>query len=357
MGRGAQSASIVANVGRLGVFPPGTSLLALPNWRAPRVLLSKSGSPMRRWRDSAFFPAMLPIARLYRVAMRGKAALGWSGARRAPGKRWTLNEFLEDCLPAVASIALQTGHPGRTQRFILELRDQAGTIIGYLKCGTEALARQLLAREYAILRCLPTGLGPTPLKFGDFGDGTALLLSPIPGRPVAPNVPPAPGVLEFAKSLNVSPPLALTVHPYVRNVRARFGTRVDTILEDLAGKTWGVCLQHGDFAPWNLRRNRRTNSISAFDWEYGTSDGFPCTDLAYFILQVAALIYSWPPVKSAIYAATWLEAQPSLGLTGREARALVRLSMFEAYWRLEDVLFGADHPLQPWRLRIWRELW
>ena len=32
--------------------------------------------------------------------------------------------------------------------------------------------------------------------------------------------------------------------------------------------------------------------LSAFDWEHGIADGFPYLDLAYFILQVAALIYS-----------------------------------------------------------------
>ena len=66
----------------LGVFPPGTSVLGLPSWRAPRILLSKSGGPIQRWRDSAFYPATRSLAKCYRLALRGKAAFGWGEARR-----------------------------------------------------------------------------------------------------------------------------------------------------------------------------------------------------------------------------------------------------------------------------------
>ena len=208
-----------------------------------------------------------------------------------------------------------------------------------------------------MLRCLPTGIGPTPLRFGDFGDGTALLVTPLCGRLVAPKLPPAAGVLEFAKSLHVSAPQTLDSHPYVRAVRDLVGTQLDTVLEDLAGRAWPASLQHGDFAPWNLRRNRLANSLSAFDWEFGTPDGFPYVDLAYFILQVAFHIYFWPPAKSAIYAAQWLERQSTLGLTEREARALVRLAMFDAYLSAKDDGYQHDHPLQAWRRRISRGSW
>jgi hypothetical protein len=151
--------------------------------------------------------------------------------------------------------------------------------------------------------------------------------------------------------------LGLGSHPYVSTIRDRGGVWIDTILEDLASKVWPLALQHGDLVPWNMRRRQVGEGISAFDWEHGITNGFPYLDLVYFILQLAVLIYSWPPVKSAIYAARWLEGQPEFGLTGREARALVRFSMFDAYCRLEDDGFGDDHPLQPWRREIWRGLW
>ncbi len=345
------------NTEHIGVFPPGTALLALPSWRAPRVLLSKSGGPIRRWRDSAFYPATRSTARLYRLALRGKAALGWSETRQAVGDRWTLREFVGDCLPATASVVLQIRPPGPCQKYTIELRDQVGTIIGYVKYARQILARQRLEQEHTMLKCLPAGVGPTALKFGDFGDATALLVTPLSGRTPAAKLPPVPGMLEFVKSLEVSAPLALASHPYPRAIRERAGGWLDAILDDLAGKSWPVSLQHGDFVPWNLRRRQDGNGLSAFDWEHGIANGFPYLDLAYFILQVAVLIYSWPAAKSAIYATAWLERQPAFGLTGREARALVRLSMFDAYCRTEDDGFGDEHSLQPWRRRIWRGSW
>lgn len=86
-------------------------------------------------------------------------------------------------------------------------------------------------------------------------------------------------------------------------------------------------------------------------------DGFPYVDLAYFILQVALEMYSWPAVKSAIYATQWLERQSRLGLSEREARALVRLSMFEADMNAKEEGYPDDHPVRAWRRRISRGLW
>jgi hypothetical protein len=355
MGHVRPCGSGTANVNGLGIFPPGTPLLALPNWHAPRVVMSKSDGALRRWRNSSFYPATRLVAKLYRFAIRGRATLGWSEARQALGERWSLHEFLEDCLPATASIVLLTRPAGPAQKFTAELRDPAGRITGYVKYGKEALAQRRLTQDYMMLMRLPAGLGPTPLKFGNMGDGTALLVTPLCGQEIRARLPPASEVLEFAKSLEISSPLALDDHPYIRAVRQRIGTRLDAILEDLAGRAWPIVLHHGDLTPWNLRR--RDDGLRAFDWEFGTPDGFPYIDLAHFILQVAFLIYSWPPVKSAIYATEWLKRQSTLGLTDREARALTRLAMFDAYLRAKEDGYRDDHPLRAWRRKIWGGVW
>jgi hypothetical protein len=355
--RMASRPEAAVSTGPPGVFSPGTTLLALPSWRAPRLLLSKSGGPIRRWRHSAFYPATRSMARLYRLALRGKLAIGWGEARHVVSERWILREFIDDCLPEMDSVVLHTRPSGPAQKFTIELHDRAGTIIGYVKYGTEPLARRRLEQEHAMLARLPAGMGPTPLKFGNMGDGIALLMSPLGGRVVPAKLPPTPEVLEFVKSLEVSAPISLAAHPYVRALRELVGTQLDTVLEDLAGKAWPISLRHGDFAPWNLRQNRYARNLSAFDWEFGTPYGFPYADLAFFALQVAFLIYSWPPVRSAIYTTQWLEQQSTLGLTQREARALTRLAMFDAYRDARDDGYPDDHPMRAWRRRIWRGLW
>lgn len=344
-------------VERLGAFPPATPLLALPNWRTPRLLLMKSGSWIQRWRSSAFYPATRARAKVYRLAMRSKAAIGWGEVRQAGCDYWALGEFVADCLPGMASVAMQTRPLGLAQKFTIEIRDRVGTVIGYLKYGVEPLAQRRLTQEHAMLTRLPAGFGPIPLKFGNLGDGTALLVAPLRGQDVRAGLRPPPELLEFIRSLEVSAPFALDAHPYIRGVREAVGTQLDTIFADLADRAWPIALHHGDLAPWNLRWNRYSRSLSAFDWEYGTPEGFPYTDLAYFVLQTAFLIYSWPAAKSAIYATQWLGQQPTLGLADREARALTRLAMFDAYRRAKAEGCTDEDPFQAWRLYIWRGSW
>jgi hypothetical protein len=341
----------------LGVFGRGAPVIALPNWRAPRLLLSRSGGPLQRWREAAFFPASRPMAKAFRLVMRGKAFLGCGEVHRAVGDDRILREFVGDCLPATEALVIQTRPPGPDQKLTIELRDRAGTIIGYVKYGTEPLARQRLAREHEMLTRLPAGMGPAPLKFADMGEGLALLVAPLYGRPVGTKLPPPPEVLEFTKSLTGSDPLPIALHPYIRGLRDHIGRQFDIILTDLAGRDWPIALGHGDYVPWNLRWDRDSRRISAFDWEFGTLEGFPFVDLAYFILQVAALLYSWPAVKAAIYATQWLAGRPMLGLSEREARGIIRLAMFHAYSRARAGGFADGDGIQAWRLRIWRGLW
>jgi hypothetical protein len=45
--------------------------------------------------------------------------------------------------------------------------------------------------------------------------------------------------------------------------------------------------QHGDFAPWNLRRYQ--GAIAAYDWEAGKAEGLPLQDIAHFFAIQAYL--------------------------------------------------------------------
>ena len=344
------------DIGCLGVFPSQTPLIALPNWRVPRVLLPVSGGAARRWRASAFYPATRSTARAYRLAMRAKAALGLGEVRRVVEANWDLEEFLKDCISGVTSVVVQTRPAGPSQKFTFELRDRRGTVIAYLKYGSEPLAQQRLAHEHAILSSMPVGLAPAVLKFAKMGNGTALLVTPLHGRPMPARLPPPSSVVEFVLSNAGCATAAASDHPLLLVMRRSAGEALDPILEDFFDRPWPVGLQHGDFVPWNLRCGR-DGRLSAFDWEYGTLAGLPYLDLAYFTLQVANHLYAWPAVKSAVYTAQWLVAQPALRLSSNDARAVIRLAMFEAHRRALQEGYSNEHPLQNWRRRIWRGLW
>jgi hypothetical protein len=75
--------------------------------------------------------------------------------REARSIRWALAEFVDDCPPGIAFLVMQTRPPSLSRKFTIETRDRVGTIIGYVKYGTERLAQRPLSQEHATLTRLP----------------------------------------------------------------------------------------------------------------------------------------------------------------------------------------------------------
>jgi hypothetical protein len=334
-------------------FPPGARVLALPTWQQPRLYLPAQRFD-ERWRASSFYPASRFPARLYRLLLRSKATTGLAGVRVARSNGWLLGEFIQDVLPQVVSAVILVGTPGPAQKITAQLRDGKGRIVGYLKYAEKVAARERLYNEHLVLAGIPEGLGPEALKYGVLGDGRALLTAPILGRRLPATLPPADGVVGFSMSFTVSPPVPVEAHPWVRKTNeGKGGGRLGSCFEALAGRRWPVVAQHGDFAPWNLLR-RSEGTIRAIDWEYGTLEGFPHLDLAYYLLQTSALMYRWSPAKAADCTCKFLVKELRGALSSVEAKALTRLAAFDAYQKALDDGHTPDTGLQPWRRQIWK---
>lgn len=332
-------------------FPPGARVLALPSWRRPRLYLSTQ-NPFQRWEHSSFYPASRTGARLYRLALRLKAAAGATKTRTVPSSDWPLGEFVRDALPRTTFVVVLRGTPGPAQEITAQLRDERGRVSGYLKYAEKVAARKRLHREQLMLRDIPKGIGPEPIKLGPLGEGEALLKSPVPGRLLAATLTPPRTMIGLLESLVVAPPMPLEAHPWVRHMRDRGMPELDDWFETLAGRNWPVAIQHGDFVPWNLLVGP-DGTLRAIDWEYGTLEGFPYLDLAHYVLQTAALIYRRPPAEAVRYAVRYLCQQPELALSGAEARSLIRLAAYDASRKsLEDGQLP-DAGLQPWRRAVW----
>ncbi len=75
--------------------------------------------------------------------------------------------------------------------------------------------------------------------------------------------------------------------------------------EALIRSLFGVALRgvicHGDFARWNLRK-QRDGKLIVLDWEWGHRDGMPGIDLVHYFLQDMRLVRRMPP-EEAIQAA------------------------------------------------------
>lgn len=334
-------------------FPPNSQVLALPSWRSPRLYVA-SQDAMQRWTQSSFYPAYRRSARLYRVALRLRAAARLAKVHEVYSKDWPLQEFVQDMLPQLASAVVMVGTPGPSQELTVQLRDERNGVVGYLKYAEKEAARRRLRQELSMLTNIPDGLGPKPLKFGSLGNGEALLKSALSGQPLLATLPPPEDVVSFPNTLVFSTPMDLEAHPWVRRVLRDWGTpELDECLEPLAHRDWPVTVQHGDFTPWNLLRAPNGN-LGAVDWEYGTLEGFPHLDIAHYVLQCTALIYRRTPREAARYTVKYLSGQPSLGLSSAEACALTRLAAYDAYQKnLED----GEPPskgLQPLRQTIWK---
>ncbi|HBN08162.1 MAG TPA: hypothetical protein DD435_05795 [Cyanobacteria bacterium UBA8530] len=140
-------------------------------------------------------------------------------------------------------------------------------------------------------------------------------------------------------------------HPWVLEQR-QAGDNLEGLLEPLSGRAWETVISHGDCAPWNLRACPR--GLMAFDWEYGRLDGLPYLDLAYYLLQTAALIYRWSPSRAYDFAVRYLEKN-EFALEIGEISAIVTLAAYTAYKQASLDGQPPDSRLQCWRSAIWRK--
>jgi hypothetical protein len=219
------------------------------------------------------------------------------------------------------------GTSGPEQSIIVQIWGE-NHIIGYVKYGANRIAVALLENEHRILKVLPEGLGPAPLKYDMFLKGAALVSLPVPGRLIPARLPPPDDLEYFLRQLEGGNLTHIEDHPYTGKVIQNDSSgELCRYIEPLASRRWPVVLSHGDLAPWNLLRSN-DGQIRAVDWEYADREGLPFMDTAYFILQVGKLIYHWPHEMTRQYAIEYLTRKPWPGLNPQEAEAIVHLTTY-----------------------------
>src|SRR5215210_7118022 len=129
-------------------FPRGTRVSALPSWRNPRLYLSTQRF-VEPWKASSFYPASRFTARLYRLLIRSRAAMGLAEVRVARSDGWPLGKFVQDVLPEAVSAAVLVGEEDNkpNAKLTAQLRNGKGEILGYLKYAENRVARRRLDKE------------------------------------------------------------------------------------------------------------------------------------------------------------------------------------------------------------------
>lgn len=334
-------------IGAAGYFPPGVEFFGLPPFARPRLYVMSSPSGWTRWRLTASYPAHRPSARAARTAIRSLHALGLhTRVQRARGP-WIIPEFSPGIASRVTYVSVLTS--SLEGRFILELHDASGRVVGYLKHAQTEQGKRRLEREYQTLRMLPPGLAPQPLRFGPLGNGLGLLTTPVHGRPMHPVLRPPSFVLQYLSQLTV---------PNRRQEACDYWPRLEDagLLEcvrALAGTTWPVVIEHGDFAPWNVLQTG-PSSVVAIDWEHSETQGFPYLDSAHYLLQTAALVKRLRPAAGLRQAVRMLAGMGGAHLAIRQAAAICRLSAYNAHQRSAADSVAPSDSLQVWRRQLWQ---
>jgi glycosyltransferase involved in cell wall biosynthesis len=329
-------------------FPPSTRVLALPSWVRPRVLVPATTLAGRMFGSKSYAPSRCSAQILL---FRLKAVLGLGARYSGGGTSPLLQEFLADAYPEGRVGAVHVGSNGPARKWTLQLADNSGRIVAYVKCAAYPLARERLAHEFRLLSRLPAGVAPIPVKYGSLAGYDALVLTVVHGKRLRPTIELSAQLHAFTRLLLGADQYSVESHPWVQARGYRSG-EVTRLLEELVHRQWPVAIQHGDLVPWNLIAGE-DGRLTAVDWEYGFAAGFPVVDLAQYVLQVARLIYRWSPARARESAIRQLLQDEHLNLTRREAAALVGIAAYEAHQQTTmEAHIPADWA-QLWRRAIW----
>jgi hypothetical protein len=338
--------------GAWGVFfPAGTPVVALPDWQAPRLLVPAQ-TLSARLRGSAFYPAFRLRGRAYRLFLRARAMTARGPVRAGPAAfDADLTTFLADVLPGAGARAVLVGMPGLAQKTTVQLADGTGRVVGYLKHASRPAARERLRSEFELLRTLPAGLGPVPLKYGELAGSDVLLLAAVTGCTPAAGRRTTDSVRRFCTLLVRQDRYRLDVHPWLA-AHAAWMDDVGEAIDALAGRHWPAAIGHGDLAPWNLIRGA-DGSLTAIDWEHGSRHGLPGLDFAGYLLQVAGLVRRWSPRRAREHCMRQLLGDDRLALTPAQAAAMVVLAAYRTFRNAAADGHSAGEAGQVWRRTIW----
>lgn len=257
-----------------------------------------------RWTGRAYrfvLGALLPVAVKIRWIQRLPAA----------------QAGIPDLSPMLAVVANASAHfvggliseelPG-AEKLTLRLMDQQGTALAYARVGLHPVVLARLTAERQVLRTLAAthvaNQIPAVLADGMLppDDIRFLLESAGPDQPAGAVL--GNSHFRFLAGLRTSAsvlledvtkklehhlaPLLFEANPASASARKALAS-----LESRRGTYLVVCIEHGDFAPWNIRQ-RADGQIFVIDWEHAQLEGLPWYDALHFCFQTSVLARRWP---------------------------------------------------------------
>src|SRR5258708_29273673 len=112
----------------------------------------------------------------------------------------------------------------------------------------------------------------------------------LPGdSPTASRQTEMPGVLSSWLAVEDKTVISETPDWPRLEAAVRSDGRLGGVLERLRGRTVCAAIQHGDFAPWNIKVSAQ-GKWTVLDWERGQLRGIPAWDWFHYVIQTGILV-------------------------------------------------------------------
>ncbi|MEM1989650.1 MAG: phosphotransferase [Candidatus Bathyarchaeia archaeon] len=212
------------------------------------------------------------------------------------------------------TIAVFLGTLGKHHKPLVQVMDNKGAIIGYVKIGWNQETISFVQREEKILNQLvnenfSTAIIPRILYAGWWNNYYLLVQEPPPGRTKTPPLSITSKHVKFLCELLEIRLSHVKESYYWERLRERiklldvfnlyyahlFKLSIETIERKIGNVGLPFGFRHGDFTPWNTFLLK--DKIYVFDWEYAEECSPPGWDLFHFLTQTAILVYRRAPAQ------------------------------------------------------------
>ena len=276
---------------------------SIVRWR----VLRKQGEPLLVFPGSgvaaagtlALYPAQTATARLMKNVLHralklnlplpfGRVEVSIDSA--APFARFLATEAGTRTFPKAGIFAGNPRTAGR--RFILLLFGEQNEPVRVVKAGMGETAMNLIGREESFLASAPPSVAGIPKLHGTFhGENlNAFAMEFLEGDfPSAADDGIVANIANAWVQENRSTTVAETV-PWRELESACSGEGIWKRIKSLGARSVRGVIWHGDFAPWNMKLDRRTGRCVVFDWERGQLSGVPGWDWFHFVVQPGVLV-------------------------------------------------------------------
>jgi len=196
-------------------------------------------------------------------------------------------------LSGVPTLGILAGNPANdTQRFLVLIFDAQQKPVAVVKTGLSERARELVRKESAFLASVPANTPGVPERLAVL---ETALADAFAMKFFAGDSPTAGQVAEtrrlLSSWLDAEGKTAISETPAWPRLEAaaRQHGPLRGVAERLSGRTVCAAIQHGDFAPWNIKVSPEGN-WTVLDWERGQLKGIPAWDWFHYVIQSAILV-------------------------------------------------------------------